>query len=53
MNQARTDGGVTPLYMACEEGQGEVVKLLLAQDGIDGNKAGTRLECNPTPPCML
>ena len=32
---------ITPLYMASQYGCAEVVKLLLAQDGIDANKAKT------------
>ena len=33
------DDGVTVLYMACQDGHVAVVKLLLAHDGIDVNKA--------------
>jgi len=30
---------VTPLYIACEEGREEVVKLLLADERVDVNQA--------------
>ena len=31
--------GETPLYVACEKGHGEVVKLLLADERVDVNQA--------------
>ena len=47
MNKARTDGGSTPLYIACYQGHIEAVKALLACDEIDVNKA--RTDDGPTP----
>ena len=39
VNQASSDDGVTPLFMACYCGHTEIVKLLLAHTEIDANKA--------------
>ena len=41
MNQAKTDDGYSPLYIACDEGHEAVVKRLLAHDKIDVNQART------------
>ena len=46
MNKAETDGGATPLYIACYEGNVEIIKLLLAQSGIEVNKAAG-FTCSP------
>ena len=35
VNVAKPNDGATPLYIACYGGHIEVVRLLLAQDGID------------------
>jgi ankyrin repeat protein len=35
LNLATTDTGVTPLWQAAQEGQLDVVRVLLASDGID------------------
>ena len=44
VNQARTNYGDTPHYVASQEGHVEVVKALLAQPNINVNQARTDLE---------
>ena len=46
MNQATTDDGSTPLFMASQNGHAAVVEALLGQEGIDVNQAQT--DCNAT-----
>ena len=41
VNQARTDIGVSPLYIACDLGNVEVVERLLEVDGLDLNQPRT------------
>jgi hypothetical protein len=41
INKARTDDGITPLFMAAQNGHRAVVKLLLADSRLDINKART------------
>ena len=40
VNQARTDDGTTPLYIACQKGHGSIVEALLGR-GADVNQAKT------------
>ena len=41
INKAKTDNGLTPLYIACFEGHTDIVKALLNQESIYINKART------------
>ena len=58
VNQARTNYGDTPHYVASQEGHVEVVKALLAQPNINVNQARTDLEwkgchiARPTRPTL-
>jgi ankyrin repeat protein len=40
-NQARTDDGATPLFIACNLGHAEIVQMLLKHDGVAANQATT------------
>ena len=47
VNKATREDGPTPLYMACQEGHADIVKLLFACDEIDVNKARSDIGATP------
>ena len=53
VNQARTNYGDTPLYVASQEGHVEIVKAPLAQPNINVNQAQTDLEWKGISPLWI
>lgn len=43
-------GNMTPLILACLNGNLEMIRLILQHDGIDVNKTILRYDCNQCPP---